>query len=88
MLFGSSLFAFEGLRDAQYQELPELIDALIADRKSMLFYDSLRSLILIILAAGLLWFFLKNKLKHNIVLVGLGVLILFDLISVDKKYAF
>ena len=86
ILFGSSLFAFEGLRDSQYQELPELIDALISDRKSMQLYDSLRSFVLIILAAGILWFFLKNKFKKTVVLVSLAVLILFDLVLVDKKY--
>ncbi|TYP96493.1 membrane protein YfhO [Tenacibaculum adriaticum] len=85
-LFGSSLFAFEGIRDAQYQQLPVLIDALIADRKSMLFYDSLRSFILILISGGLLWFFLNKKIKQAPVLVALAALILFDLVSVDMKY--
>ncbi|WP_435262201.1 YfhO family protein [Tenacibaculum sp. nBUS_03] len=85
-VFGSSLFAFEGIRDAQYQQLPELIDALIADRKSMLFMDGVRSLVLVLLSAGLLWFLLKNKLKQTPVVIGLGILILFDLISVDINY--
>lgn len=86
MLFGSSLFAFEGIRDSNYAELPELIDALISDRKSMLFNDSLRSLVLILLSAGLLWFFLKNKIKQLPAILVLGALILFDLISVDINY--
>ncbi|RBW61287.1 hypothetical protein DS884_02975 [Tenacibaculum sp. E3R01] len=85
-VFGSSLFAFEGIRDAQYQQLPELIDALKSDRKSMLFMDGIRSLILVTLSAGLLWFLLKNKLKEIPVIIGLTVLILFDLISVDINY--
>lgn len=85
-VFGSSLFAFEGIRDAQYQQLPELIDALKSDRKSMLFMDGVRSLILVTLSAGLLWFLLKNKLKEIPVIIGLTVLILFDLISVDINY--
>ncbi|CAM1349284.1 YfhO family protein [Tenacibaculum halocynthiae] len=85
-VFGSSLFAFEGIRDAQYQQLPELIDALKSDRKSMLFMDGIRSLILVTLSAGLLWFLLKNKLKETPVIIGLTVLILFDLISVDINY--
>ncbi|WP_369047578.1 YfhO family protein [Tenacibaculum sp. UWU-22] len=86
MLFGSSLFAFEGIRDSQYAKLPELIEALIADRKSMLFNDSLRSLLLILLSASLLWLHLKNKLKQPVVIALLGLLILFDLTSVDIKY--
>ncbi|WGH75836.1 YfhO family protein [Tenacibaculum tangerinum] len=86
LLFGSSLFAFEGLRDSQYQELPELIDALIADRKSMLFNDSLRSLLLVLASSGVLWLYLKGKLKQLPVIVLLGGLILFDLVSIDVNY--
>ena len=86
LLFGSSLFAFEGIRDEQYEQLPGLIDALIVDRKTMLFNDSLRSFILITLAASLLWFLLKDKIKQTPVIIALGTLILFDLISVDIKY--
>ncbi|WP_417785792.1 YfhO family protein [Tenacibaculum sp.] len=86
VLFGSSLFAFEGLRDAQYQQLPELIDALIADRKSMLFNDSLRSFLLVLAVAGMLWFYLKGKLKQVPVLIVLGGLIIFDLVSIDANY--
>ncbi|WP_275314644.1 YfhO family protein [Tenacibaculum bernardetii] len=85
-VFGSSLFAFEGLRDSQYQELPTLIDALISDRKTMLFNDSVRSFLLILAAAALLWFYLKGKLKEVPLLIILGSLIVFDLVSVDIKY--
>ncbi|MDX8554049.1 YfhO family protein [Tenacibaculum sp. 1B UA] len=90
VLFGSSLFAFEGLRDAQYmgieKQLPGIIDALITDRKSMLFNDSLRSLLLVLAVAGMLWFYLKGKLKQVSVLMVLGGLIIFDLVSIDTNY--
>lgn len=86
MLFGSSLFAFEGIRDGSYQQLPALIDAIISDRKSMLFTDSLRTLILVLLSGGLLWFLLKKKIQQVPVIIALSVLILFDLISVDINY--
>ena len=85
-LLAHSFSTFEGLRDNNYKELPGLIDALIADRKAMLLSDTLRSLVLILLSAGLLWFLLKTKLKQIQVIIGLAVLILFDLISVNKKY--
>ncbi|PKH51016.1 hypothetical protein CXF68_10130 [Tenacibaculum sp. Bg11-29] len=86
VLFGSSLFAFEGLRDSQYQQLPELIGALISDRKAMLFNDSVRSFLLVLGSAALLWFYLKGKLKQVPVLIVLGGFIVFDLVSVDIKY--
>ena len=86
ILFGSSLFAFEGFRDNNYQQIPGLLEALIADRKSMLFQDSLRSLALILLSAAILWFFLKNKVNQTKAIIGFAILILFDLISVNVKY--
>ena len=52
----------------------------------MLFNDSVRSFLLILGAAALLWFYLKGKLKQVPVLIVLGSLILFDLVSVDIKY--
>ncbi len=86
IVFGNSLFDFIGIRDGNYKELPVLIEALISDRKSMLFNDSLRSLLLILVSAGLLWAYLKDKLKKGPIIIGLTVLILFDLLSVDLKY--
>lgn len=78
---------FEGLRDAQqYSEVPGFLDAVMADRKAMLLSDTIRSLVLVLISGGLLWFFLKEKIKAVFVIVGLTILILFDLISVDKKY--
>ncbi|PQJ23045.1 YfhO family protein [Tenacibaculum sp. SG-28] len=86
-LLGASLFTFDGLRDAQYQQmLPELVDAVIADRKAMLFYDSIRSLILVLISASVLWFFIENRIQKNIAIVLLGVFLIFDLVSVDMRY--
>ncbi|MFT5959631.1 MAG: hypothetical protein ACI8VJ_001391 [Polaribacter sp.] len=78
---------FEGLRDAQqYSEIPGFLDAVISDRKAMLFSDTIRSLILVLISGGVLWLFLKGKLKSVFVIIGLTLFILFDLISVNKKY--
>ena len=85
-LFGTSFFAFEGIRDTSYNKIPGLIDAVIKDRKALFFSDSLRSFILISIAATLLWFLIKEKLKQTQVIIGFSVLILFDLIAVDKRY--
>ncbi len=86
-LFGSSLFAFEGLRDANYDKmLPGLLDAIIDDRKAVFFADSLRALIMIGVSASILWLFIKGKLKKNLVILILGGIILFDLVSVDRRY--
>ncbi|MDG2194134.1 MAG: YfhO family protein [Polaribacter sp.] len=88
MLFGSSLFAFEGFRDGTLSQfkIDGLVDALIADRKSLMFQDSLRSLVLILMSFALLWLFLKNKLNQTKTIVVVTALILFDLVSVDLNY--
>ncbi|MFZ2282906.1 MAG: YfhO family protein [Lutibacter sp.] len=86
-LFGTSLFGFEGSRDAGYDQLlPGLLEAIIADRKAIFFSDSLRTLIFVVLSAGVLWLFIKEKLNKNYAVLILAGLILFDLVSVDKRY--
>jgi hypothetical protein len=91
-LLAHSFSTFEGIRDATYLNIEKeytvngVLDAVIADRKSMLLVDTLRSLALVLLSAGVLWFFIKNKLKQQFAIIGLTIFILFDLISVNKKY--
>ncbi len=85
-LLAHGFSTFEGLRDGQYSQLPGLKDAVIADRKSMLFIDSIRSLLLMFFSAAVLWMLLKNKLKQKYAILALLVFILFDLVSVNKKY--
>ena len=60
--------------------------AMVDDRKSLLRSDSLRSLALILLATGTILGFTYGKIKKDQSILILGVLILFDLWSVDKRY--
>jgi hypothetical protein len=86
-IFGSSLFAFNGLNDAYFDSMLQGIsDALIDDRKAMLTSDSFRTLIFVTLSFAILWFYLKDKIKRDVVIAVFIVLILVDLISIDKKY--
>jgi hypothetical protein len=86
-LFGTSLFDFESFRDASLEgQISGFSEALIADRKSIFFADSLRSLVLILLAAGILLAFLKNKINKNVTIIVFAALILFDLVAIDKRY--
>ena len=86
-LFGSSLFAFKGLNDDYFDSMLQGIsEALILDRKAMLFADSFRSFVFVGLSFVALWLYLKDKIKRNVVIVIFLLLILIDLISIDKKY--
>ena len=63
--------------------------ALVADRKDLLSSDALRSLIYIVLAAGLLFVIIKTKGKKDVLAycsIILALLVIADLWSVDKRY--
>ena len=62
------------------------VAALRADRQSMMQGDAFRSLVFILLAAGVLYFYLKNKLTVTTATLAIGFLILIDLWTVDKRY--
>lgn len=67
--------------------LPDwLRSAMIADRKMLLRVDSLRSLIFILLAAGVILGFLFEKIRINQAIAITALLIVFDLWLVDRRY--
>ncbi|MCB4797624.1 YfhO family protein [Neotamlana laminarinivorans] len=88
LLFKSSLFDFVGVNDGYYRQSygQDFVDALKTDRKSIFTTDTLRSLVLVIIAAGSILWYLKNKLKEKWVITIFAVLILFDLVGVDRRY--
>ncbi|MFV8327877.1 YfhO family protein [Flavobacterium sp. ZS1P14] len=83
-----SLFSFSGGNDDYYLQNygPDFINALKGDRMSLYSADLLRSGFFILLSAGVLWFFIKNKLAQNTTIILVGLLMIFDLFFVDKKY--
>ncbi|MBP0902510.1 YfhO family protein [Mariniflexile gromovii] len=88
LLFKSSLFDFVGVNDGFYRQNygDAFVDALKEDRKSIFTTDTLRTLILVLLSAGAIYMYLQNKLKEKWVIVVFGILILFDLVGVDRRY--
>jgi hypothetical protein len=87
-LFGSFFYKFTSPNDAQtFSQLPDwLADGIVAERASMFKADAFRSFIFIALAASLLWLFVQQKLKFSYFVVALGILILGDMWSVDKRF--
>lgn len=68
-------------------QLPNwLIDAAVSDRKAALRTDALRSFLFIVLSAGTLYLWHLKKIKTNLFIGILGLLILLDLWAVDKRY--
>ena len=60
--------------------------AIVKDRIGLERADAIRSLIFILIAFGILWLFIKNKISTVILSVGFLVLILFDMWQIDKRY--
>jgi hypothetical protein len=83
-LFGSAFLNFQGSNDGQMQK--EIVGAVIADRKSLLRMDALRSLVFILLSAGVIWAFVTERLKKNLFIGGIGLLVFIDLFTVGKRY--
>ncbi len=60
--------------------------ALKEDRKAILTADAIRSLIFVLLSVALIWAYLKQKMSRDLVIGGFVILVLFDLIGVDRRY--
>ncbi len=77
-------FDFNASTDTQ---LPAwLQNALVSDRSGMLRRDSIRSLIFVLITAGLCWFLVQKRLKPYIMYILLGFIVLVDFWGVDKRY--
>lgn len=86
-LAGTNLFSFESFRDPGFENmLKGFSDVLIEDRRTIFFQDSLRTLIAVVVAAGILWLYLDEKINKNIVLGVLLISVLVDMVGVDKRY--
>lgn len=81
-------FDFVGQNDETYRQYygDDIVSLIVADRKAVYNSDLIRSMVYIGLAALVIWFFIKDKLKQNLVVILLGVLLLFDLVGVAKRY--
>ena len=82
------MFDFVGQSDETYRQYygDDIVSLIVSDRKSVYNADIFRSLIYVALAALAIWFYLKDKLKQNLGIIILGVLLLFDLVGVAKRY--
>lgn len=85
-LIGPSMSDFNGPSDVRIASAGWDVDAIKADRASMMRGDGFRSLMLILLSAALIWAYLNDKLKQAIAIGGLGLLMTFDMWGVAKRY--
>ena len=68
------------------QQADSFIEALTGARISIFKADVGRSLLFVLLGAGLIFFYQRGGLKKNYFIIGMAALILLDLFPVNKRY--
>ena len=88
LLLFKGIFDFTSQNDATYIKYfgDELMTMVQLDREAVYIHDTLRSLIYVLLAALALWMYTKGRIRENLAIITLGVLIVFDLVGVDIRY--
>ncbi|MDP2187385.1 MAG: YfhO family protein [Sphingobacteriaceae bacterium] len=81
-----AFFDFNSPSDANFGNFPGLVDALIEDRANMLRKDAFKSLLLVLIGAGAIWYFLQNKLSLKSMVILFLVANTIDLWITDKRY--
>jgi len=87
-ILGPGMFDFSNPSDGQYAAQFGSIDpsAFVEERQAYLRGDAFRTLILILLSGGLIWAYLKNKIKASWLIAGIGILVFFDMWTVGRRY--
>jgi len=88
LIFKSSLFDFVGSSDGQFIQYygASFVDALRRDRSAIFTTDAVRTLIFVLVVGGFILAYLKQKITKNTMIVTLGLVLVFDLVSVDRRY--
>jgi len=85
IIFGKSILGFYTDNEKLYLP-PFLLDYLVDERFSMFRTDAIKALLYVGITVAVLFFALKQKLNQNIALVIIGLVSLFDLWTVNKRY--
>ncbi len=80
----SSDFVARG--DAQFGQNKWLAELMVEQRRKIAFQDTFKSMAFAGIAIGLLYGYIKGKIKKQYTIILIGLLIIIDLFIVDKKY--
>lgn len=84
LVFGGALMSFSGQGEDQLPQ--EVASAMRSERASMMRADAFRSLLFVLLAAGVVWAFAAEKIKKTAFVLLLGVLVTADMVPVNLRY--
>ena len=85
IIFGKSILGFYTASEKTYLP-PYLLDFLVDERFKMFRIDAIKAIVYVGIAAAVLFLSLKKKIGQNIAIIILGLVSLFDLWSVNKRY--
>ena len=88
LLVFKGMFSFTTIGDDELVKSmgPDFLSVLKEDRKSMYVADLWRSGLFVIAAIALLWMNIKDKLSQNLAVILVGILMVADLVFIDKNY--
>jgi len=88
LVFKNTFFDFVGATDGQFLQYygASFVEALRLDRSAIFSEDALRTLLLVLIAAALIFTYLKQKISKNTTVILLGLVLVFDLVGVDLRY--
>lgn len=85
-MIGPSMMDLSTHRDGQFAQQPQLLEALLDTRASLMKMSALRSLAFILATAAVIYFFLREKLGQGILIGAVAVLGILDLVPIDREY--
>lgn len=85
-LFGPAVGSFAGPNDEAMGLPAQIVAAMQTERAAMMRADAFRSLLFVVLTAGIVWLFAKHKIGKGWFAAVLCGIVLFDLFPVDKRY--
>jgi hypothetical protein len=96
-LMPTVFFSFQGLNDqavaANYSQMAKdpafgqgMLSAIVQDRAGLMRSDAFRSLFFVLVTAGLIWLWMKDKIKAALLYPILILLMIIDMFGIDKRY--
>lgn len=93
----TAFFSFQGASDPQLAASfsqqandqafgQQLVNAIVQDRAGLMRGDAFRSLLFILIAAGLIWLWMKEKIKPALLYPLLILIMVIDVFGIDKRY--
>ncbi|HMJ46706.1 MAG TPA: YfhO family protein, partial [Ferruginibacter sp.] len=84
-LYEEMIFTMKGSGEAQ-KNAREFVTAIRKDRASILMKDILRSLVFVLIAAGLIALYIRKKINSTVLIAGVTLISMIDLLGFGMKY--